>query len=66
MLQRMSLRQAVGDLNDMSTASDNNLIADKDSITRSTTIPWITERDNHDPDSLDIDFLTLLLENEFR
>ena len=39
---------------------------DKASVTVSTEIPWIIERDNHDPDSLDIDFLTLILENEFR
>ena len=39
---------------------------DKTSVTASTDIPWIIERDNHDPDSLDIDFLTLLLENEFK
>lgn len=50
----------------MSTASENNPIANKGSITQSATIPWIIERDNHNPDSLDIDFLTLLLENEFR
>ena len=30
------------------------------------TNPWITERDNHEPDDVDIDFLTMLLENEFR
>lgn len=66
MLMRMSLSKAEGDLNDMSIASENNPIDDQGSITQSATVPWIIERDNHKPDSLDIDFLTLLLENEFR
>lgn len=39
---------------------------DKASVTTTAVIPWIIERDNHEPDSPDIDFLTLLLENEFR
>ncbi len=29
-------------------------------------LPWIIKRDTHEPDDADIDFLTMLLENEFR
>ena len=30
------------------------------------TTPWIIIRDTREPDEVDIDFLTLLLENEFK
>lgn len=50
----------------MTTASEKKLIAAQSNEVPSPTIPWINERDNHDPDSFDIDFLTLLLENEFK
>lgn len=31
-----------------------------------TITPWVIERDTHEPDTPDIDFLTMLLENEFK
>lgn len=29
-------------------------------------LPWIIKRDSHESDDVDIDFLTMLLENEFK
>ncbi len=29
-------------------------------------LPWIIKRDSHEPDDVDIDFLTMLLGNEFK
>ncbi len=29
------------------------------------TLPWIRERDEHEPEEPDTDFITLLMENEF-
>lgn len=29
------------------------------------TTPWIKEHETHEPDTPDIDFLTMLMENEF-
>ena len=48
------------------SAGDNEIEKEVYAMEDIVTTPWIIERDTHEPDTPDIDFLTMLLENEFR